>query len=70
MTFDELRSQLQMCQNAFETAVRDTFGQSMKQDVFDVCDEDCGHLIDVSDQADTEKKMIDALLSELRLIVI
>ena len=70
MTFDELRSQLQMGQRAFETAICDTFGQSIKRDVFDLCDDDFGHLIETSEQADTEKKVIDALLIELRLIVI
>ena len=70
MTFDELRSQLNMCQEAFCFSVRDSFGQSIKEDLFDVCSSDLEKLQEISDQADTEKKVIDAMLVELRLIVI
>ena len=70
MTFDELRAQLQMAESGFETAIRDTFGESIKRDIFDVCDEDFRHLINTSEQADMEKEAINALLIELRLIVI
>lgn len=70
MTFDELRSKTHICRNAFETTVRDSFGQSIRQNLFDVCDEGYQHLQEVSDQATMEKSVIDTMLMELRLIVV
>lgn len=70
MTFEELRSQLRGHGKAFAGSVRDAFGQSIEQDVFDVCDNALAALQETSDQAETEKRVIDAMLLELRLIIV
>ena len=70
MTFEELYAQLQVSREIFAGSVRDSFGQSIEEDVFDVCEHDFGGLQDASEQADREKQLIDAMLFELRLIVV
>ena len=70
MTFEELHSQLNLCQEIFCASVRDSFGQSIKETVFDACSNDLEQLQEISDQSDAEKRIIDAMLLELRVIVI
>lgn len=69
MTFDDLRSQMNMCRKHFDASVRDSFGRSIDEDVFDKCDTQYQSLQEAADEADNEKKGIEALLLELRLIL-
>lgn len=70
MEFEELRAQMRMVRERFGASVRDTFGQSIQENVFDVCDEGYGRLQEAFEKADAEKRLIEAMLMELRLIVI
>lgn len=70
MTFEELRAQMRTCRESFSASVRDSFGQAIQQDLFDVCDEGYGRLLEASEQAEAEKRLIEGLLMELRLIIV
>lgn len=69
MMFDELRSQMNMCRKHFDASVRDSFGRSIDEDMFDKCDAQYQALQKTADEAENEKKGIEALLLELRLIL-
>ena len=69
MMFDDLRSQMNICRKHFDASVCDSFGRSIDENVFDKCDTQYQSLQETADEADSEKKGIEALLIELRLIL-
>ena len=69
MTPEEIRSHLRAARGIFEQSVQDVFGASLRDKVLDSAEETLGEMQETSDWAETEKKIIEGMLLELRLIL-
>ena len=66
---DEVRNHLNGCRNEFESNVQDSFGQKIRQDVFEPFDVELANIQQAIEEAHNEQQTIKNLLSALRAIV-
>ena len=66
---DEVRNHLAGCHNTFESNVQDSFGQKIRQDVFEPFDVELANIQQAIEEAHNEQQTIKNLLSALRAIV-
>lgn len=66
---EEVRSRLNACRNEFERNVQDSFGQKIRQDVYEPFDAELSAVERAIDEAHTEQQTIKNLLSTLRVII-
>ena len=66
---DEVRARLSSCRNEFERNVQDSFGQKIRQDIYEPFDVELGAVEQAIEEAHNEQQMIKNLLSALRAIV-
>ena len=66
---DEIRARLGSCRNEFERNVQDSFGQKIRQDIYEPLDMELAALEQAIEQAHNEQQTIKNLLSALRAII-
>lgn len=66
---DEVRARLDSCRNEFERNVQDSFGQKIRQDIYEPFDVELATVEQAIDEAHNEQQTIKNLLSALRAII-
>jgi len=67
--FKDISHKLNNYASSFQNEIRDAFGESIKQNLFEVLDKDLNNLQLTYDEAKIRKYEISAIMAELRLIL-
>ena len=66
---DEIRTRLGNCKNEFENNVQDSFGQNIRQDIYEPFEAELASVDQAMEESKNEQQMIKNLLTALRTIV-